>query len=269
MKLIGIDIGATKIDAGLINNNKLIKHKKILTKSSGKIIDIEKEIFEVIDYLIDKDVKGIGIGVPTFVDNNILYDTANIPCLKKLNLKKIIEKKYKIKCKIENDANCFILGEKHFGKGKKYKNLVGITLGSGLGCGIIINNKLFSGMMGGAGQISVMPYKNGQLEDYTSGKFFKKFYNKKGEDLAKSKEEKKAFLEFGKHVAEVIDIIINMLAPDAIIIGGSISKSKHLFLKSMTSQFKKDTYKRVENKIKIIFSEKEHIALFGAASLFI
>ena len=70
-------------------------------------------------------------------------------------MKRIIEKKFKVPVSINNDANCFALGEKHFGK--KYNNMVGLIIGTGVGAGIIINGKLYCGHNCGAGEFGSIP----------------------------------------------------------------------------------------------------------------
>ena len=184
MAVIGIDLGGTKISAGIVKNKrlaKLITQKTISKSSKNKIIS---QISKIIEELFDSSIKAIGIGVPGLVDKKgVLYEAVNIPSLNKSPLKKILEKKFKVPIFIENDANCFALGEKHFGEAKKYKNIVGLIIGTGLGAGIIIDEKLYSGANGAAGEFGQITYLNQDIEYYCSGKFFQKKYRVKGEIL--------------------------------------------------------------------------------------
>jgi glucokinase len=111
-------------------------------------------IFQLIDPLINKNIKAIGIGVPSVVDieNGIVYDVQNITSWKEVALKKLMEEEFQIPVLINNDANCFALGEKYFGKGQNLHSMIGLTIGTGLGAGIIINDKLYAGVNCGDGE---------------------------------------------------------------------------------------------------------------------
>src|SRR6202000_2139089 len=124
--------------------------------SDGTVEEVLDDITGVIDKLLekDKDISAIGIGVPSVVDveEGIVYDVQYIPSWKEVPLKKFLEARYKKPVFVNNDANCFAVGEYHFGKGKGVSCMVGLTIGTGLGGGIIINNKLFAGYNCGAGE---------------------------------------------------------------------------------------------------------------------
>ncbi len=275
MKVIGVDLGGTNVSAGLVKDNKLIKVIKEKINSQGSEKEVLKQIMNIINKLITKEVKGIGIGVPSIVDieKGIVFETVNIPSWKNVKLKKILEKKYKIPVFVNNDANCFALGEKYFGQGKGYKNLVGIVIGTGLGGGIIINNKLYNGNNCGAGEFGEIIFKNSKVEHYTSGKFFEKFYYMSGEDVfekAKKRDSKtlKIFNEFGYNLGKVLSIIVNSVDPELIILGGSISKAHKFFFNAMMRSLKESIYRRSYSRLKIKISNQENIAVFGAASLY-
>jgi len=183
-----------------------------------------------------------------------------------------LEKKFKIPVFTENDANCFVLGEKYFGKGKKYKNIAGVIIGTGLGTGIIINEKLYSGSNGGAGEFGQITYLKHNVEYYCSGKFFEKEYKMKGESLYERvlKNDAKAFRifnEYGKHLGKALSIIINSTDPEIIILGGSASKAYRFFKNSMICSLKESVYRRTFQSIRITVSDNKDAALLGAASL--
>src|SRR5690606_32149083 len=98
----------------------------------------------VIRKLKNTETKAIGIGVPSVVDKNkgIVYNVQNIKDWEEVHLKVLLEAEFNIPVHIDNDANCFAYGEKIFGKGRDFRNFVGITLGTGVGGGIIQNNNL-------------------------------------------------------------------------------------------------------------------------------
>ncbi|MBC8186501.1 ROK family protein, partial [candidate division KSB1 bacterium] len=183
--VIGIDLGGTKVQTGLIDHGEL---KQVLTKeinSSGSENEVLDEIFELLDKYDRNHFSGIGIGIPSVVDveTGIVYDVQNIPSWKEVHLKEILENKYNVPVNINNDANVFVLGEKYFGCAKAFKNIAGITLGTGLGGGLIIKNKLYNGSNCGAGEFGEIPYKDSKLEDYCGSQFFLRNYETSGVEL--------------------------------------------------------------------------------------
>lgn len=272
--LLGIDIGGTNLKIGRVENSTIVKQT-----FSGVNIKATKEetlssLFKAIDSVINSDVTAIGIGVPAVVDplTGIVYDVQNIPSWKEVALKEIVEQRYNLPVYLNNDANCFALGEKIFGKGKDYENFVGLSIGTGIGMGIIINNRLYNGVLCGAGEVGMLPYKDGIMEQYSSGHFFSNNYNLSAEELSQSAAEGnenalQAYTEFGLHLGETIKAILYMFAPEAIILGGSISKSFPLFKKSMESSLKSFAYQKQIQNLKIETSNQDGIAILGAASL--
>ena len=151
--ILGIDMGGTNIRGGLVKEGILTNVLSKKLNAKGSVEDVLGELFSIIDEQIDDSVKAIGIGVPGLMDEEteMVLDVVNIPSWKKVPLKKRVEEQYNIPVVINNDANCFALGEFYFGKGKGYNSMIGLTIGTGLGSGIIINKKLYPGKNGGAG----------------------------------------------------------------------------------------------------------------------
>jgi glucokinase len=274
MKIIGVDIGGTKISAGLISDNKIIKLEKIATPFDQPKLDVVNAVTSAIDMVYDDEVIGIGIGVPGLVDlnENLVIDVMNIPSWDKVPLAELISGHFNKPVYVNNDANCFAIGEKYFGKGKPYSNFVGVTIGTGLGAGIIINGHLYSGQFCGAGEFGTIYYKDSTIESYSSGQFFKdKGLN--GFDLAQkaSKEDNeslKYFDELGVHIGKAIANILFALAPEAIILGGSVIESYPYFENGMKNYFKNEfPYQRLYKALKIEVSNIENMAILGASSL--
>ena len=272
--VLGIDLGGTYFKMGLVQNGIVVKqtYKSVNNKASEE--ETLFSLFEAIDSIINSDVIAIGIGVPAVVDplTGIVYDVQNIPSWKKVALKEIVEQRYSLPVYLNNDANCFTLGEKIFGKGKDFENFIGLSIGTGIGMGIIINNNLYNGVLCGAGEVGMLPYKDGIMEEYSSSFFFSKNYHQTAEELsfgaAKGDENAlKAYAEFGFHLGECLKSILYMYAPEAIILGGSISKSFSLFKESMELSLQSFAYQKKIEDLKIEASNLEGIAILGAASL--
>ena len=144
---IGIDLGGTNIRAGIVHSNTLQKIVSKRINARGSTEEVLQELFSVTDQLISNSVTSIGIGVPGLVnvEEGIVYDVVYIPSWKEVPLQKWMADRYKLPVFVDNDANCFALGEYYFGKGKGYNSMIGLTIGTGLGSGIIINKKLYPG----------------------------------------------------------------------------------------------------------------------------
>ncbi|MBK7106992.1 MAG: ROK family protein [Ignavibacteriae bacterium] len=273
-QVIGIDLGGTNVRIGLVEDNKIVKliSNKISSKESQEIVI--NEIIDVISKIITKNVRGIGIGVPSIVniEKGIVYEVHNIPSWREVHLKEILENKFKIPTYVNNDVNCFILGEKHFGKGKFYKDIIGLAMGTGLGGGIIINGELFAGKNCGAGEFGLMKYLDKNYEYYCSGQFFQFKYGIKGEEILKSAQngDEKALeilIEFGEHMGNLINSIMYALNPEIIILGGSVSKAYKFFKKSMYEKINEYEFKTQLTQLKIERSTLKNSAILGASSL--
>lgn len=273
--VIGIDIGATNIHIGAVSGSKVNKDLIIPTSSQAPKDQIIQEIIEGIEKLGGNEFKGIGIGVPGLVDveNGIVYDLWNIPSWKEVFLKDSLENHFRKPVKIINDANSFAMGESKYGLGKQFRSFVGVSLGSGYGTGIIINNQLYSGALSGAGELASIPYLDKTIEDYCSGKFFRSHYGEDGSQLykkAKNNDQRalNAFNDFGKHLGESLKLILYMLSPEAIILGGSVSKSFEFFETSLWESVNSFPFKRITEKLKIAPSNMPNVSLLGPAALF-
>jgi glucokinase len=173
---------------------------------------------------------------------------------------------------INNDANCFTLGEYKYGPAKSHRHVIGITLGTGIGTGVIANSHLYTGYICGAGEWGAVPYLDSTFEDYCSSKFFKRKYNQNAKKLAKKAEENdpaslRIFEEYGQHLGALISRILFTYAPEAIVIGGSIRKAFPYFENGMRQAILQFPYKSISENLKIYVSHLEDSAILGAISL--
>lgn len=274
MTIIGVDLGGTNFKAGLVKDGKILSQVANSVSRNTSKADLIQTLFKTIDSLITKDVKGIGVGVPGVLDpvTGVIYNILNLPMWEEVPLKQLLEKRYKLPVFLNNDANCFAKGEKIYGKGKSYTNFTGMTIGTGLGMGVIIDNKLYSGVFCGAGEIGMVTYKESIIEHYASSLFFERTYKQDAKfmsDLAKKGDSNaiKAFQEFGEHMGNAINNVLYMFAPEAIILGGSISKSFALFKDSMEATVNSFAYPNQIKNLKIEISTLSGIAILGAAAL--
>ena len=262
--VIGIDLGATKIRAGRVVGNKIIESSLSLIPKSGEydadsVVEVLKK---TIENVFAADVEGIGIGIPSVVDRRegIVYDVQNIPSWKEVHLKEILGKHFKIPVFIDNDANCFAIGEKLYGKGRGYEDFVGITLGTGIGTGIINRGTLLSDANCGSGEFGMIPYLDGVVEDYSSGQFFKNIIKTDGGilfDRAKKDDEFaiNAYSQFGTHLGNALKIILYSVDPGHIILGGSIVAARELYEEAMYEELNNYAYPNSLKTLTIEYSE--------------
>jgi glucokinase len=275
MGILGIDIGGTNLRVGLVNQNELVRVESLLIKKECRDDEVLNDLYELIEKFRGDKLEGIGVGVPSVVDveGGIVYDVQNIPSWKEVHLKKILESKYHIPVYVNNDANCFAVGEKYFGKVKHYKDIIGLIIGTGLGAGVIINNQLYAGNNCGAGEFGNIPFKDHTYEYYCSGQYFTNEYGLSGKELFKRAENNDAkaleiFAQFGSNFGETLKMIMYAMDPEVIVLGGSVSKSFQFFKEEMWKSVKTFFYSKSAEKIKIEVSERENIAILGAAALY-
>jgi glucokinase len=202
----------------------------------------------------------------------IVYNVTNIPSWKKVALKDILEKEFNLPVFVNNDVNCFAIGEHKFGMGKNYSNMVGMSIGTGLGSGIIIENKLYAGINCGAGEIGLLPYMDHNIEYYASGNFFSAMYRTSALDAftAAKKGNKEALDQwnnFGSHFGAAVQAVMYTYDPQAIVIGGSVANAFPYFEAAMRASFSNFIYPESVKKLKIHLTKNQDIALLGAAAL--
>ena len=260
MYKLGVDLGGTKTEAVLLDENfSVIKRKRIPTPQNDyqKILDSISSL--VLD--ISKNVTDFSLGVCTpgaISKQTGLIKNSNTQCLIGKSLKEDLENKLGKKISIENDANCFTMAEATLGAGINFDLIFGVILGTGVGGGIVINKKLHSGRTNIGGEWGHHTlHRNGNLcycgkhgcvETYISGPALENHWKKlsgKSQSLKEilpdidseyGKKWKDEFLEnFGYGLANVIDI----LDPDAIILGGGLSNIDFLYTEGKESVYSK------------------------------
>ncbi len=274
-KIIGIDLGATNLRGACVSENNISEIQSQRIKSNGTVSEVLDDVFALTDTLIDDNVKAIGIGVPGVVDieEGIVYDVIYIPSWKEVHLKKYMEQRYNVPVFVNNDANCFALGEYHFGKGKGYNSMVGLTVGTGVGAGIIINKKLYPGHNCGAGEFGTVDYLDKIYEYYCSGSFFKNVYGLEGEfvfEQAKQQDAQalKLYDELGEHLGNCIKMIMYTYDPQLIILGGSVRHAYEYFQEAMWKRIKTCVFTKSAERLIIETSSLHNSGILGAAALY-
>jgi glucokinase len=271
--IIGVDCGGTYIKAGLVDGKNIIKEITAKTEAKrGKSKSISN-LLKTAELLFNEKVKGIGIGFPAPVEHGRrIREANNMPGWKNVDLKKIVERKFSVPCRVENDAKCFVLAEHMFGAGKNRRNVVGITLGTGVGMGIIIDGKLYSGNSGAAGEISLIPYEGDKIERIASTHFFKRYGVDSADVYSKLQQgnpkTQKIICSYAKNLAIILSIPINVLDPEIIILGGGISNLLPYFKRPLIHELQKYCHPEPYSNLTIVKSHIKNAGVLGAALLF-
>ena len=271
---IGVDIGGTSIVAARFSESELLERAEVPTGSNRPAEEIMESLYEAIEKVITDEVIGIGIGMPGFmnVETGEILQINNIPSFKGFAIKPRVEERFNLPAFQNNDANCFALGEAYYGAGKKYTNMVGVTLGTGLGGGIILNRKIHTGLMGGAGELGCVPFHGGISEDICSAALFKNKYKTTGVDLYKKakagdQESQAVFDELATNIGELLRIVMYILSPEAFVIGGSVANSWDLLEKPLRKEVDKFLVPMISSKVELVPAQLDNAGLYGAAAL--
>lgn len=271
---IGIDVGGTNVKFALISpNGEILYSNSTPTRSEMGYEYTVNNIKQAISTLIKetnsntKDIKGIGFGFPGQIDykNGIVVNLPNISGWNNVHISEIIKKEFGIETKIDNDVRCAALGELKYGAGKGCENLICITVGTGIGSGIILNGKLIRGATNTAGEIGhIKLFPDGEklcgcgdygcLEAYVSGPSIVEMaenyikggkstkFREMAEDgkitpyiVAKAAEAgdmvaKKIFDFMGEYLGTGLASVVNLLNPEKIIIGGGVATCGNLLI---------------------------------------
>jgi glucokinase len=272
--LIGVDLGGTNMRAGRVEAGALAAHAIRATPSKATAEVVLEELCGAIGEVLTSDTAAIGIGVPSVVDveRGIVYTVENIPSWQEVHLKQILERRFGVPVYVNNDANCFAVGEFHFGQGQGFRHMVGMVVGTGLGAGVILNGHLYSGANCGAGEIGTIPYRGETFEYFASGQRFPREHGVNGAMIhAKAAqgdpEALKILADFGEDFGQVIMTTLYAFDPEIIVLGGSVSKAFPFFEKSMRKVLGDFAYQRALQRLLIRVSEEPQIAILGAAAL--
>ncbi len=279
---IGIDLGATKIESVLLENNgeELYKKRIQSPKNYDKTIT---DITKIVINIEEKYKKKINVGIchpgSTNLDTGLIQNAFNSPWLNNRAFTTDISKSLNRKILCENDANCFALSEAYDGSAKDFKTVFGIILGSGCGGGLIIDKKIQIGpnsFTGEWGHIPIgVPDSSSNIEEYISGKglerqYYSKFkkkltaeqiFNNSRKNL---KDDMEFINEFLLNLSRSLSLIINLIDPDVLVFGGGLSNELDSLdkIKSMTEQYLSN-FNNIKNvNLKTLFLK----AKFGDAS---
>jgi len=295
---IGIDLGGTNLRVALVSRDGRII-RKIKTPTSKEILD---SIFKATGDLFSDDIEGIGLGIAGLVDRKSgrILISPNLHIVEKIDIVNEIKEKFRVPVFIENDANAAALGEKWVGAGKDFSNFVLFTLGTGIGGGIIYNNKLFNASAE-IGHMTINTHGEkchcgniGCLESFASARAILSkavsilekdresllreycggnFYKLTAEDIYKAALDGDSFArellrDAGKHLGIGIANIINLISPEAIILAGGLTGAWDIYIQEAIKEASRRAFKELFDTVKIIPSSLlDDAGLIGSAGL--
>jgi len=273
-RIVGIDIGGTTIKACLLHDRKLKGKIEVETDARGTTTAILSPLFERIGAEWAGAFDAVGVGVPGYLDveAGVIRMINNIPAFSGFKLNNAIEQGLGCPVRMDNDANCFVMGEYCFGEASALKHVVGISLGTGVGGGVIINGKVYSGMNSGAGEFGMIPFKDRNFEWYAGSNFFTAFYGLTGKELCEradtgNKDAQEVFVRYGKYLGELLNILMCAYSPEAFIFGGSISGAFRYFMPGIEAGFSKYPVDFMRESVKIYPAAVPDAGMMGAGAL--
>lgn len=311
MNYIGVDLGGTNIVVGLIDEDgKIIKSLNRPTEKERGVEPIFDDIFDMCNELINEfkldntNLKGVGIGIPGTIDdkNGVIVYSNNIK-INNFNVREYAKGKLDYEIRMANDADCAALGEVAAGSAKGCSNAIVVTLGTGVGGGIIIDGKIFAGFYPGGAEIGHQIIEkdgrpcscgnHGCFEAYSSASALILAAKKKAEenkdsllyklvegdiekmnakipfDAAQSgdKAGEEVIDEYLDYLAVGIANLINVFKPEAILLGGGVSKQEENLTVPLTERVKKLAYGGDMPTVIKIASLGNDAGLIGAAML--
>lgn len=281
---IGVDVGGTNIKLGLVNRSGIIIARAFLEtksfcKNKKKLIDaIVGAICDLIacEGIKSKDILGIGLGLPGLIDSKrgIVNFLPNISGWRNVPLKDIIQKKLHIQTLVDNDVNLITLGEWKYGAGKGQSNLLCMTLGTGVGGGLILNGGLYRGEGFVAGELGHMPLNEqgsrcscggwGCFECYVgNGHLLKKaakIFKKKNiqlPDVTRLANQGNAcairfWEETAMHIGNGLVGVVNLLNLRLVVIGGGVSNSYKFMGKTINSVIRQRAMRVQSKMVKVV-----------------
>ena len=309
--VVGIDIGGTNTVFGIVDaRGNVLASNSIKTAKHAKIEDYVEELYQELTRLIDANnatdkILGIGIGAPNAnYFSGMIEGSVNLPWPTPIPLADLVSEKFGIPVTITNDANAAAIGEMTYGAARGLKDFIMITLGTGVGSGIVINGQLVYGHDGNAGELGhvVMKRNNGRvcgcgrtgcLEAYCSAtgvpRTAREFLEARTEPsllrnlpieeitskdvydaaVAGDKLAKDIFEFTGNLLGEAFADFITFSSPEAIILFGGLAKSGDLLMNPIKNSLDKNILKVFKGKTKILLSElkESDAAVLGASSL--
>lgn len=257
-KIVAVDIGGTNTRVALVEGKKIFNYTKKPTPKTKEAF--LKNLEEMVLKVMDKEVRAIGVGCPGPLKNGVILNPPNLP-LRNFNLKGFLESKFKKRIVVGNDAKCVALAESVYGV--KNRNFIILTLGTGIGGGIIINRKLYTGRAN-AGELGHIILDNGKDFEYWWKKYRDHILVTDILD-SKNKDDKHRLQSLVKYLGQGIASLIDIFDPEIVVLMGGAREAGNKFLNIIKKEVQK--YKIIPGETTIVWSKLDHPGILGASLL--
>ncbi len=311
-KRIGIDVGGTNVKIALVTDEgQIIYSNSVPTRAEMgyeyTVNNMKSAIYELLKETKTEttEIEGIGFGFPGQVDcdNGVVKLLPNIPGWVNIPIAHIMEDEFHIPTRIDNDARCAALGEYHSGAGKGCKNLVCVTVGTGVGSGLIINGKVVRGASNAAGEIGHIklqmhdgpicgcgdtgcmeafvsaPSIVAMAQDYIKGGKSTKYSERANAEIsayivaeaakAGDKVAQRIFKIMGEYLGIGLSSVVNLLNPERVIIGGGVADAGDIFFEPLRKTLKERAMEIAGAAVEVVPAQLGNTAGVIGASLLI
>ena len=251
-RVIGVDLGGTKIAAGLVDRRGNVSGRTVWPTPLESQADLLAALDEIIGGLVEEGVAGLGFGIPSTLERGRVVTSVNIP-LEEVDLAGLMSERYGLAVAIDNDANAAAIAEWRLGAGRGASDMVMLTLGTGCGGGLILGGKPYRGSVGAAGELGHMVIEHdgrpcqgtctgrGHLEAYATGVAAamdaREVFGPDADthlllDRARAGDERALEIlhAIGRRLGSALGSFVNIFNPEAIVIGGGWGEAADEFL---------------------------------------
>lgn len=272
---VGVDVGGTLVKLGILKGRRILAERKLPTRPISKSPrHLEEGVVQAVKDLLRQSGQGVsavGVGIPGLVQypSGVVDSCANLPGWKKIPLRAHLARRLQLPVQVDNDANLMCLAEWVYGAGRGVKNLICLTLGTGVGGGLILDGKLYRGFRGAAGEIGHLPLAmtgpacscggKACLERFVGNRDILRWVRNQSRKGARSRILKwvdgdlsrltpplidqacrmgdplarEAWARVGTHVGLALAGVVNLLNPERIVVGGGVAQAGDWIFKSM------------------------------------
>lgn len=276
---IGIDVGGTKMNAVLFDGEKVVDDYLLATPKDtlDHFLVMLKALVEPLTEKAKADkvkISGVGMGIAGVIDyaEDKMFESPNLEIIDGVKVAQELSRLINLPVKMDNDGNCFVRAEAKLGAGKKFNNVYGVVIGTGIGGGWWLDNKIYQAVHGGSGEPGemIIDFESGtdleeayhKLTQFNPGQMAEEAY--RGDVLAE-----KSFSEVGDFLGKALANIANLIAPEIIVLGGGVVEASDLFLSRAKKAMREHIASaEVRKRLKVAKSKLgQHAGAIGAALL--
>lgn len=254
---LGVDLGGTQMRVAAVTRRGTLASDvlSVRTGAGFRPEDLRREVRQLADQIARRmngqTLAGLGFGTAGVVTDGPLTQSPHLPRIEGTNVADIVREAMGCPVTVENDARCFTLAEARFGAGRGARDVCGLVLGTGVGCGVMVGGRLHRGATGQAGEVWHIQLRGQSVEHFVAGAGIVRGYaaagGGPGADAAQVAERARAgdaaaveaWRSFGDDLGFLCEAVIGLLDPEVIVIGGSLSRARDLYEPALRARVEK------------------------------